>query len=83
MAGVLGRPSAWLRWLSVLALAIVGARLGMYLLAPRMPEHFGWAGALMLGFAVVFLLLPFPHEALFVHPQDDGSSDGDGQGGPR
>ena len=48
---MLGRPSAWLRWLSVLALAIVGARLGMYALAPRMPEHFGWAGAIMLGIA--------------------------------
>ncbi len=78
---MLGRPSAWLRWLSVLALAILGARLGMYLLAPRMPEHFGWVGALMLGVAAVFLLLPFPHEALFVHPSDDGSSDRDGPPG--
>ena len=75
---MLGRPSAWLRWLSVLALAIVGARLGMYLLAPTMPGHFGWAGALMLGFAAVFILLPFPHEALFVHSSDDGHPDVDG-----
>ncbi len=80
IVGVLGRPSAWLRWLFVLALAIVGARLGMYLLAPRMPEHFGWAGALMLGFALVFLVMPFPHEALFAHPADDGTPDADGGG---
>ena len=78
---MLGRPSAWLRWLSVLALAIIGARLGMYALAPRMPEHFGWAGALMLGFALVFLLLPFPHEALFAHPADEGMTDADDRGG--
>ena len=67
----------------MLLLAIAGARLGMYLLAPRMPEHFGWVGAVMLGFAAVFLLLPFPHEALFVHPADDGSSDAEGPLGSR
>ena len=78
---MLGRPSAWLRWLSVLALAIVGARLGMYVLAPAMPGHFGWAGAIMLGFAAAFLLLPFPHEALFAHPSDDGTADADDRGG--
>ena len=61
----------------MLALAIVGVRLGMYVLVPAMPGHLGWAGAVMLGFATVFLLLPFPHEGLFVHPSDDGSSDAD------
>ena len=74
---MLGRSSAWLRWLCVLALAIVGVRLGMYVLVPVMPGHLGWGGAIMLGFAAVFLLLPFPHEALFVHPSEDGSSDAD------
>lgn len=68
---MLGRPSAWLRWLLMVALAIAGARLVMFVLAPRMPEHFGWAGAIMLGLALVFLLLPFPHEALFADPTDE------------
>ncbi len=75
---MLGRPSAWLRWLAVLALAIVGARLGMHLLAPIMPPHLGWAGAIMLGFGATFLLLPFPHESLFAPPSDHGGSDADG-----
>jgi hypothetical protein len=74
---MLGRPLAWLRWLLALAAAIGAARVGMLLLAPAMPAHFAWGGAVLLGLSVVFLLLPLPHEHLLAARGDDRPRGGD------
>jgi hypothetical protein len=64
---MLGSGRAWLRWL-VAAVVVVGlVRLGFSLVLPLLPSAFAWGGSVMLGLALVFLLLPLPHEALLVH----------------
>jgi hypothetical protein len=63
---MLGRGRDWLRWLAVAVAAIGLIRLGFHLAMPALPQPFAWSGALMLGLALTFLLLPLPHEALLV-----------------
>ena len=63
---MLGRGRDWLRWLTVAVAAIGLVRLGFHLALPGLPQPFAWSGAVMLGLALVFLLLPLPHEALLV-----------------
>ena len=64
---MLGRGRDWVRWLVVAAAAVGLIRLALHLLLPALPQPFAWSGALMLGMALVFLLLPLPHEALLAH----------------
>jgi len=64
---MLGRGRDWVRWLVVAATAIGLVRLALHLLLPALPQPFAWSGSLMLGLALVFLLLPLPHEALLVY----------------
>jgi len=71
-----GSGRAWLRW-SAVAIATVGlVRLGLYVLLPVIPQPFAWGSSILLGMALVFLLLPLPHEALLVHrPPSEQRSD--------
>jgi hypothetical protein len=64
---MLGRGRDWVRWLAVAIAAVGLIRLGFHLLLPALPQPFAWSGALTLGMALVFLLLPLPHEALLAH----------------
>ena len=64
---MLGRRRDWIRWLALATTAVGLVRLAMHLLLPGMPQLFAWSGALTLGLALVFLLLPLPHEALLAH----------------
>ena len=60
----LGKGRDWARWLLVAGATVGLVRLAFHLLLPALPQPFAWSGALMLGLALVFLLLPLPHEAL-------------------
>jgi hypothetical protein len=64
---MLGRGRDWIRWLAVAVASVGLVRLGFLLLLPGLPQPFAWGGSLMLGLALVFLLLPLPHEALLAH----------------
>jgi peptidoglycan/LPS O-acetylase OafA/YrhL len=64
---MLGRGRDWLRWLVAAVAAIGLIRLAFHVLLPVLPQPFAWGGAVMLGLALVFLLLPLPHEALLAH----------------
>jgi hypothetical protein len=63
---MLGRARDWIRWLAVALMAVGLIRLGLHLLLPVLPQPFAWGGSVMLGLALVFLLLPLPHEALLI-----------------
>jgi hypothetical protein len=67
---MLGKGRDWARWLIVAVAAVGVVRLGFHLMLPGLPPPFAWSGATMLGLAVVFLLLPLPHEALLVPPPE-------------
>jgi hypothetical protein len=67
---MLGKGRDWVRWLTVAVAAIGLLRLGFQVLLPGLPQPFAWSGATMLGLALVFLLLPLPHEALLVPPPE-------------
>ena len=58
-----GRSADWARWLLILGVVIGGLRLLFGAVIPILPNAFAWAGAVLLGTGIVFLLLPFPHEA--------------------
>jgi hypothetical protein len=78
---MLGRGRDWARWLIVAVAAVGLVRLGLHLMLPALPQPFAWSGAVMLGLALVFLLVPLPHEALLAHrpvpdPRQDGSQTG-------
>lgn len=62
-----GRGRDWVRWLVVAAAAVGLIRLALHLLLPSLPQPFAWSGSVMLGLALVFLLLPLPHEALLAY----------------
>ena len=64
---MLGRGRDWIRWLAVATATVGLVRLGFHLLLPALPQPFAWGGSLTLGLALVFLLVPLPHEALLVH----------------
>ena len=61
--GMAGRPADWARWLLILGVVIGGLRLLFGTALPILPNAFAWGGAVLLGTGIVFLLLPFPHEA--------------------
>jgi hypothetical protein len=63
---MLGKRRDWFRWLAIVAAAIGLVRLGLLVALPALPGAFAWSGAVMLGLALVFLLVPLPHEALLV-----------------
>jgi peptidoglycan/LPS O-acetylase OafA/YrhL len=65
--GMLGRGRDWLRWLAAALAAIAVVRVGLYLALPALPPPFAWSGSVMLGLALVFLVLPLPHEALLAY----------------
>jgi hypothetical protein len=76
---MLGKGRDWVRWLVVAAAAVGLIRLGMHVLLPALPQPFAWSGSVMLGLALVFLLLPLPHEALLAHrPAPDRRPDRSG-----
>jgi hypothetical protein len=64
---MLGRGRDWLRWLAAAVAAVGLVRVAFYVMLPVLPQPFAWGGAVMLGLALVFLLLPLPHEALLAH----------------
>lgn len=64
---MLGRGRDWVRWLLAAGAAVGLVRLVFSLLLPALPGPFAWAGAVMLGLALVFLVLPLPHEALLAY----------------
>jgi hypothetical protein len=73
---MLGKGRDWVRWLAVAAAVVGLIRLGTHLLLPALPQPFAWSGSVMLGLALVFLLLPLPHEALLAHrPPPDHRQD--------
>lgn len=64
---MLGRGRDWVRWLAAVLAAVGLIRLAFHLLLPTLPQPFAWSGSVMLALALVFLLLPLPHEALLAH----------------